>query len=211
VAALVVVALAFSSQPALAGAEDRGKPRYLSRLEAEVVREINRARTDPSAYVRHLEAWLEHYDGKVRRLPDSKPIATKEGSQAVREAIRYLRSAKPLRALEPSRGMSLGARDHVRDMGPWGALGHTGYDDSDTGERVNRHGKWGKRVGENIAYGSDRAREIVMRLIIDDGVPGRGHRHNLFDPAFYVIGVSFGPHEVYDTMCVITLAGDYTE
>lgn len=201
----------FWSGPGPSHADKWKKPRYLSRVEAEVVREINRARTDPAAYARHFRSWLPYYDGHMRRLPDTTPVRTKEGADAVNDAIGYLRSAKALRPLEPSRGMSRGARDHVRDMGPSGAEGHEGYDESRAGTRVNRYGNWGKRIGENIAYGGDRARDIVMRLIIDDGVPGRGHRHNIFDPEFYFIGVAFGPHKTYDTMCVITLAGDYTE
>ncbi|MFQ5510602.1 MAG: CAP domain-containing protein [Candidatus Krumholzibacteriia bacterium] len=208
---LVAVALAVSLHALHAGAGDRRRPRYLSRLEAEVVREINRVRTGPAAYAGYLEDWLPYYKGEVRKLPGRNPVRTIEGPRAVTEAVRYLRTARALHRLEPSRGMSRGARDHVRDMGPSGALGHKGFDDSTAGIRVNRYGKWNKRIGENIAYGGDRAREIVIRLIIDDGVPGRGHRHNLFDPEFYFVGVSFGPHKTYETMCVITLAGDYTE
>ncbi len=208
---MTAVVTMFWSGPRPSHADKWKKPRYLNRVEAEVVREINRARTDPAGYARHFQSWLQYYDGNMRRLPDRTPVRTKEGTDAVHDAIRYLRSAKALHPLEPSRGMSRGARDHVRDMGPSGALGHEGYDDSRAGTRVNRYGNWGKRIGENIAYGGDRARDIVMRLIIDDGVPGRGHRHNIFDPEFYFIGVAFGRHKTYDTMCVITLAGDYTE
>ena len=64
---------------------------------------------------------------------------------------------------------------------------------------------------ENLAYGPERARDVVMGLIIDDGVPDRGHRRNIFDPRLRVIGVACGPHEVYGSMCVMDYAGEYTE
>jgi uncharacterized protein YkwD len=184
---------------------------YLSDLENDIVRELSLARTDPAQYALFVEEWGQYYDGKLRKLPGRVPIKTKEGLRAVREATRFLESVEPLPGLRLSKGMSRGARDHVRGMGPSGATGHKGRDGSNTGDRVNRYGKWQKRVGENIAYGGGAGRELVIRLIIDDGVRGRGHRKNIFDPEFLVVGVASGPHDKYGTMSVITFAGDYLE
>ena len=57
-----------------------------------------------------------------------------------------------------------------------------------------------------ITYGSNTAEEVVAQLVVDDGVPDRGHRRLLYDPALRYAGVSCGPHPGYGTMCVIDLA-----
>jgi uncharacterized protein YkwD len=108
--------------------------------------------------------------------------------------------------------MSAGAADHVRDQGPRGGTGHTGRDRSTPAARVNRYGRWFGVISESIQYGrAGSAHDVIADLLIDDGVPDRGHRENAFDPNVRVGGVSCGPHATYGQMCVIVHAADYAE
>jgi len=208
---IILLILLFSPLVGTPRSSANEKANPLSPLENAVVDEINKARTAPKNYASLLEQYKKYYDKKLLKLPGETPILTKEGVGGVVEAVRYLRSVKPVLPLNTSKGMSLGARDHVKDQGASGSTQHKGRDGSQAWDRVNRYGTWEKSIAENIAYGSDKARNTVMHLIIDDGVSNRGHRKNIFNPDFGVIGVACGPHSTYRTVCVITFAGGYKE
>jgi uncharacterized protein YkwD len=76
--------------------------------------------------------------------------------------------------------------------------------------RIKRHGQWTVAIGEAISYGPyriDRGRDVIAQLLVDDGVPGRGHRKTIFDTDYRLAGVSCGSHPLFATTCVIDFAG----
>jgi uncharacterized protein YkwD len=183
---------------------------YLSDEEKDVILEINKFRSNPALYAElYLKPYRQYYNGNKIEVPGKITILTHEGVKALNEAISALGKSKPVPLLYPVKGMSKAAADHVKDQGKTGQLGHTGSDGSGMTDRLNRYGKWISTIGENIDYGHNNGREIVMALLIDDGVPSRGHRKNLLNDAFHKIGVSIGPHPKFDYVCVMDFAGDY--
>ena len=184
---------------------------YLTRLEREIVTEHNLARSDPASYAVFLRDLKPRFDGRQFSVSDTVVRMTQEGTAAVDEAIEFLESTASVPDLRASQGMSLGARDLVRDQGPRGSTGHVGSDGSQPWDRVARYGDRQGEIAENVAYGFDTARNVVVQLIIDDGVRGRGHRVNIFKPEFRVVGVSCGNHDRYGTVCVMTYAVGYVE
>lgn len=177
---------------------------------AEIVREMNLARQHPQVYATYVEELRAAFQGKVFHPPGKPPLRTREGVAGLEEALRFLRHARPLGPLEFSVGLSIAAREHVIDQSA-GGFGHRGSDHNNSAKRISRHGAWSGSCGENICYGRTSAREIVLALIIDDGLRSRKHRNNIFSPAFNFAGAAVGFHPQYRTICSIDFAGSYSE
>jgi len=183
---------------------------YLSSLEKEIVLEINKLRSDPARYANeYISPLAKKYDRRLLYYPGDQPLLTKEGINALYECVRDLKRQQPLPIIYPSEGLSLAARDHVNDQSETGRTGHQGSDRSTMRNRVERYGSWEKRIAENIAYGAKTAQQIVIYLLIDDGVRDRGHRKNLLNPNFNVVGVATGSHPGYGLMSVMDFAGGF--
>lgn len=105
--------------------------------------------------------------------------------------------------------MAHACQDHVTDKGEKGQTGHTGSDGSSPYDRMDRYGSWSRWAAENVSYGFESGMDVVMQLLIDDGVTSRGHRTNLFSQYGTVTGVSSGFHLNYKKMSCITYAGGY--
>ena len=179
-------------------------------LEQEVLKEVNLARTRPAEYAAYLEQLRPYFNGKEYRRPGGTPLMTQEGTQALDEAISFLRTARPAPALSLSQGMCSGARELVKEQAGTDTTGHRGADGSFCEQRAQRFGTWKEPIGENLSYGNDTARERVLTLLIDDGVANRGHRKRLLDASFRVAGIACGDHKL-GAMCVITLAGGFND
>lgn len=173
---------------------------------SEIVREMNLARQNPAAYAQHVEELRGNFNGRYFVLPGRTRVLSKEGTRGLNDAIRFLNHQRPLQPLALSAGMSKGAADHCAEQAG-GGFGHGNNPSS----RISRYGSWGASWGENIAYGKNTARDIVIALIIDDGQPARKHRKNIFNPSFNFAGAAYGPHARFGSVCTTDFAGAYTE
>jgi uncharacterized protein YkwD len=191
-------------------------PAFAAEKEADlasgraVIREMNLARQNPALYVTLVRELRSHMSGNVLVLPGHTRLRTKEGTAALDDAIRFLQNAQPLPPLTLSRGMSRAAADHCADQAN-GGFGHEGRDRSHAGQRIARYGNFSGGWGENISYGKSSARDVVLALIIDDGLTARKHRKNIFNPNFNYAGAAFGRHARFGTICSTDFAGGYAE
>ena len=177
-----------------------------NRFETVVLSELNRFRGDPAGYADILRSYRPRFEGRLLRGNGNGEIdiLTNEGVSAVDEAIRDLRVERPLAKLAQSDMLALAAADHVADQSRSGAVGHYTRGRG-PGERMKARGG-GPYVNEVITYGHHEPADVVHQLLIDDGVPGRGHRHSLLRTTHRYAGVACGRHPVHRTMCVIIMS-----
>lgn len=176
----------------------------------EILSEVNLLRTQPQQYADIIASERSYYHDRIFQKPGEIRIQLKEGVAALDEAVEFLRNQQPRGPLQLSSGLCLGANDHVLDQSKSGKTGHKGADGSFVRERIDRYGH-SNGCGENLAYGPKTARDIVVQLVIDDGVPDRGHRTNFFVADWHFFGSACGPHAAFRTMCAIAMASEYVE
>lgn len=178
-------------------------------ISYEVMMMINKLRKDPPYFVKDLEEMAKHFKGTDYKPPGAKFILeTQEGASACIEAASFLRKAKPCQPLLKSKELCTAAQSWADELGRKGTASH-----GSLGARIEA--ALGKNAGgyraENIAYGSKDAKDILLQLVIDDGVADRGHRKNLFSDRYQMIGVGYAAHKQMGGVCVIDFVGDDKE
>lgn len=179
-----------------------GGPAVSGPMEEAVLAEVNFARAYPQEYARRLlsepvTAWQRALEANGQPYDRAAFI----------EAVEALQRQEPLPVLKADHALADAALEHVSLQGPSGLIGHSSPNGERFYDRLRRHGAADAIAAENIAYGPRTPSDVVRELIIDSGVPSRGHRRNIFHANFEVVGISCGAHRDYFTMCVMDFSG----
>ena len=179
-------------------------------FDKEVHKWQNEMRTNPKSFIPDLQAMLPRFNGNMYTRPgDPVLLATQEGAAAVQELIDFLGTASPLEPLEWDDNIAKASKDHINDMAASGATGHTGQDGSSPFDRMERYTKLEGSSGENLSYGQDDPKGVIIQLAVDDGVQGRGHRKNIMNPAFVKHGCYTGDHSKYKRSTCLNYNGSF--
>ncbi len=140
----------------------------MTKAELDMVAEINLLRSNPAGYV----AFVEKYQ-RESMLPASAATAA--------ELIAELKATPKLSTLTPSACLREAAKWHAESQRPKGDIDHQGVDGSWPWDRALRYCQGMKDGNENIVGGPSSVRNAVIVLLLDEGIPNRGHRRNLLN------------------------------
>lgn len=160
------------------------KANYMSATEKEVIYILNLARTNPALFTTTV----------VQQYP------TKTNSEYLRKIWYYtglldtMKTIKPLPLLTPDSLCFEGAFCHAANSGKEGYFGHQR---SKAECQQKEHFR-----GECCDYGHNQALDILMSLLIDEGVPSLGHR-DICLTRYNKIGVAIQPHSSWSYVAVL--------
>ena len=60
-----------------------------------------------------------------------------------------------------------------------------------------------------MSFHCETAKDVILQLIVDDGVHNRGHRENIFNSEFNVMGCYSGEHQDFNFMTCIDYCGAF--
>jgi len=159
---------------------------YLNEEEKKVILFMNMARHDGSLFARTiLDAYVKEKQVK--------------NSAYLRSLRKDLNLTKGLMPLQPEQDLTAVAQAHALKSGQKGRVGHQDFNKRFEPLLGNPY----MQVGENCSYGFGTAIDIVLSLLIDEGVKGKGHRKNILSEDFNSIGVAIRPHKTYRVNCVM--------
>jgi len=172
-------------------------------LKKSIISEHNRLRSDPTYFIPLLEEQMRHFKNDTLYKPKETAIQTSEGKAAYVEAIQFLKRQKPVRELTYDPRISAACQDHVNDIGPRGLITHESSDGRSLIDRFEKYFEWDGSCCENIDVGNKLAVNIIISLLVDDGILDRPHQKNMFNPDMKYFGIGCGEHKEFDVITVI--------
>jgi hypothetical protein len=158
---------------------------YLRKSEKDVIYILNLIRSYPALFAKTV----------LKKYPDlSGNGYLADDTYYFKSLLDTLLSLEPMQMLYPDKTCFISAKSHAYQSGITGYVGH---------ERKAPDSKLKKHYyGECCDYGHEDALEIVLSLLIDEGIPSLGHR-DICLSNYTKLGVSIQPHKRYSTNTVL--------
>lgn len=132
----------------------------LTEREQQVLDEINQVRTDPTSYFDKIDAYLDYWN------------SSDDERRTAEELKKELKTMQVLEPLIYSEIIYSSCKKNANKIKKTGNFTHFSSD-----------------FPENIQFGNYSPENAVCDLLIDHGIPDRGHRNNILDPNFKYFAV----------------------
>lgn len=138
--------------------------------ECKMIEEINLLRSNPKGYIKFVDKYKQDFM--------NRPYGTRKKKQFeryYRSLIEEIKELPPLSQLTFDRNLYSGAKSHGAWLKRKNKFKHKGKGDYD----------------ENLGVGELKVRYALIKLLIDAGVSGKGHRKAILKPLRNYVGISY--------------------
>ena len=176
--------------------------------EKGIIEQVNILRSNPKQYASKIESYIKYFDGQILKIPDINiQIRTQEGDTPYKETIDFLKSEKPSNPLIPSKALCDIAKEILDKI----ADSETGeLEESETENIIDKHGSFTGKFTRAMDFGGFTSEQVVINFLVCDGDSDRTQREPLLGKGLNKIGVAFGKHNIYTTVCVLVSCTEFT-
>ena len=173
----------------------------------EIIEEINKLRSNPPLYAKKVEEYSKYFTDYIIKLPNLNiKIQTQEGAAPYLETVEYLKGLEKVNELIPSKALCEIAQefaDNVKDS-------ETGEIDEEIHEQIiDKHGSFTGRFTRAMDFGGFTSEQVVINFLVCDGDTERSQREPVLGTGLNKIGIAFGKHNVYSTVCVLVTCTEF--
>jgi uncharacterized protein YkwD len=192
----------------------RGNTQNVSAFSDEVVQKANSA--EKNTQLNEGEKKIIFYMNLVRLEPQQflnsiliPYIKENEVSKNsyYNSLVRDLKNAQSTSILVFTDDLHSVAAEFAKDLSKSGKVGHVNSKGQDFGIRSKALMASYSTLAENCQFGYDSALDIVIDLLIDDGIPSLGHRKTILNKEYQFVGVSTNTHKDYAHCSVQVFGG----
>ena len=178
-------------------------------IQRDLFIELNNLRKNPKSYIPLIELEMKSLKKSniLKKRDSNLQIQTVEGKDAYIEAINFLQNQEGVPPVKEESRLNSAALDLVKDIGTRGVVSHQDQYGQYVSERIEKYCEWDYSATEVIEVSSKNPQDILISLIVDDGLKNRPDRMTLFNPAYNFVGISCGMHSEYEIVTVIVFTG----
>ena len=179
-------------------------------IQRDLFIELNNLRKNPKSYIPLIELEMKSLkkNNILKKRDSNLQIQTVEGKDAYIEAINFLQNQEGVPPVKEESRLNSAALDLVKDIGTRGVVSHQDQYGQYVSERIEKYCEWDYSASEVIEVSSKNPQDILISLIVDDGLKNRPDRMTLFNPAYNFVGISCGMHSEYEIVTVIVFTGN---
>ena len=173
----------------------------------EIIEEINKLRENPSLYAKKVEEYSTYFNDKIFKLPNLNiKIQTQEGAAPYIETVEYLKTKEKINTLIPSKALCEIAQEIADNL----VDSETGEIDEELHEQIiDKHGSFSGKFTRAMDFGGFTSEQVVINFLVCDGDVDRTQREPLLGEGLKKIGVAFGKHNIYKTICVLVTCSEF--